>query len=87
MSIKKDELKKLRERPVEDIQKEILDSRDKLRVLRFDLASGKTKNSSLVRAMRKRISVLETLISEKTQKAVKDQSKADEPLAQAPAAK
>lgn len=64
--MKKDEFKKLKQRPVEDLKREIHDSRDKLRVLRFDLASGKTKNSSLVRDMRKRIAKVETLVQEKS---------------------
>lgn len=63
--MKKDELKKLRAKPIEDLKKEIFDSSDKLRVLRFDLASGKTKNTSLVRSTRKRISTVRTLIQEK----------------------
>jgi len=63
--MKKDDLKKLRDKQIVDLEKDIYDSREKLRTLIFDLASGKVKNSSVSRDVKKHIARLETLIREK----------------------
>ncbi len=63
--MKQTEIEKLREKKVVELQKDLFESQDKLRVLGFDLARGKVKNSSAVRNMKKRIATLFTLINEK----------------------
>lgn len=55
---------KLRGKSVEELIREVRNEEQKLQELRFDLARGKVKNSSLVRNARKNIAQLKTLIKE-----------------------
>lgn len=63
--MKRSEVQKLKEKSLDELKKELIQSRESLRALRFDLASGKVKNSSEVREMRKKIARLITLVREK----------------------
>jgi len=59
-------ISELRQKTKDDLEKMLLDSREKLRGLRFDLASGKVKNVKAVRGLRKDIAKTLTALSEKS---------------------
>ena len=63
--MKKEELKKIREKNVTDLAKESQTSKERLWQLRMDLASGKIKNVSEIRKLRKRIAIINTIIKGK----------------------
>lgn len=73
--MKRSEIKKLKEKTLEELQKELIASRESLRTLRFELASGKVKNSAAVREMRRKIARLLGFIREKERAAEKDKTK------------
>ena len=52
----------LRQKTKSELQKFLKDSRDRLRVLRFDLAAGKVKNVREVRKTRREIAQVLTLL-------------------------
>jgi ribosomal protein L29 len=64
--MKKDELQKLKNKSLAELEKELADSRERLRNLIFDLASGKTKNTALIAETKKRIARILTFINSKT---------------------
>lgn len=70
--MKKREIQELKNRPVAELQKLIAEARERLRVLRFDLAAGKVKNVKDLRMLRKDIARLSTLQRQKD--AVQSQS-------------
>jgi large subunit ribosomal protein L29 len=53
----------LRQRSKEELQKILQDSREKLRQLRFDLASGKVKNVREIRHLKKEIAQILTILN------------------------
>lgn len=55
----------IRQKPKEELQKVIKDYREKLRGLRFDLASGKVKNVREIRNIRKDVARILTILKEK----------------------
>lgn len=55
----------LRQRPESELKKLLADNRERLRVLRFDLASGKVKNVREIRKIKKDIARILTLLKEK----------------------
>ena len=55
----------LKQRPKEELGRMIQDNRERLRQLKFDLASGKVKNVREIRAVRKDISRIITILKEK----------------------
>jgi len=57
--------KELRQKTVEDLRKLERELREKLRGLRFDLASGKVKNVREIREIKKDIARILTVIREK----------------------
>ncbi len=63
--MKKQELKKYREKPISELQKELALLREKLLKLKFDLAAGKVKNIQEIRNVKKSIAQILTLINEK----------------------
>ncbi len=63
--MKKNELKNLKRKSIDDLQKELFNERERLRVLLFDLASGKVKNSAAVMTKRRDIARIFTIIKEK----------------------
>ncbi len=63
--MKKQELKKYREKPISELQKELAFLREKLLKLKFDLAAGKVKNIQEIRNVKKSIAQILTLINEK----------------------
>ncbi len=50
----------IKNKPVAEIDKEIKEDREKLRKMRFDLASGKSQNIKEIRATRKKIAMMLT---------------------------
>lgn len=55
----------LQQRPESELKKLLADNRERLRVLRFDLASGKVKNVREIRKIKKDIARILTLLKEK----------------------
>jgi ribosomal protein L29 len=62
--MKKDKLKELRARDVEELKSSADTLKEKLERLQFDLKSGKTAAIKDIRNMRKEIAVILTLIKE-----------------------
>jgi len=59
------EIQELRQKTEEELKKFLSEIRDRSRVLKFDLASGKVKNVREIRAVRKDISRTITILKEK----------------------
>jgi len=57
--------KEIRQKTIEDLRKLEKELREKLRGLRFDLASGKVKNVREIREIKKDIARILTVIREK----------------------
>lgn len=57
-------IKELREKSKEELKKFLQEKRERLMALRFDLAAGKVKNVKGIRATKKDIARILTLISE-----------------------
>ena len=57
--------KQLRKKSLKDLEKMRVNSREELRNLRFDLASGKVKNVRRIRELKKEIARISTLVKEK----------------------
>lgn len=55
----------LRKKPKKELQRTILDLQEKIRELRFNLASGKVKNIKEIRRIRKDIARILTILKEK----------------------
>ncbi len=55
----------IRQKPKEELLKNVKDYREKLRSLRFDLASGKVKNVREIRNIKKDIARILTILKEK----------------------
>lgn len=66
--MKKNELKELRGKAVELLEKELTEKRSRLNDLRFDLSLGKIKNVREIRQLKKSIAQILTLIRERTKK-------------------
>ena len=62
--MKKTEIKKLKERNVAELSKDLTEAREELRVLRFDFASGKVKNVSMIYETKKKIARILTFIKQ-----------------------
>ncbi len=63
--MKKKQLQSYTARSEGELQKELLEEREKLANLRFDLAAGKVKNIREIRHLKKNIAQLLTLIPKK----------------------
>lgn len=59
------EIKQLLKKEKKELEKDLLEKREELRQLRFDLASGKVKNIKDVRRIKKEIAVILTVINRK----------------------
>ncbi|MDD5710539.1 MAG: 50S ribosomal protein L29 [Candidatus Colwellbacteria bacterium] len=60
--MKKNEIKKLNSKTPADLKKSLVEAREELRVLRFDLAAGKVKNIQKAKEVRKKIARILTFI-------------------------
>ncbi len=58
------EIKELRQKSKAELQKILSDQREHLRNLKFDLASGKVKNVRVIRALKKEIARILTLLKQ-----------------------
>lgn len=56
--------KELRQKPKEEMKRIVLESKEKLRQLRFDLASGKVKNVREMHRLKKDIAKILTILKE-----------------------
>ncbi len=63
--MKKKELQSYTARSESELQKELLEEREKLAKLRFDLAAGKVKNIREIRHLKKNIAQLLSLLPKK----------------------
>ena len=61
--MKNQEIKELKNKPPKELEQMLKESREELRRMRFDLAAGKVKNVSKVRAVRKDIARLMTFLN------------------------
>lgn len=60
--------KELQQRPEQELKKILTDSKEKLRQLRFELASGKVKDVREIRQLRRDIAKILTLLGELSRK-------------------
>ncbi len=58
-------VKELKQKPKKELQKLLQNNQDKLRQLRFDLASGKVKNVREIRQIKKDIARILTTLCQK----------------------
>jgi len=58
-------IKDMNQKSKEELDKNLLDSREKLRQLRFDLIAGKVKNIREIRHLKKDIARIMTLLKKK----------------------
>ena len=63
--MKKSEIQKLKGKSVAELEKELVESRERLGVLSFDLASGKVKKASEIRELKKKIARILSFLREK----------------------
>lgn len=63
--MKQDEIQKLKGRSAAELEKDLVESRERLGVLIFDLASGKVKNNAEIRDLKKRIARALSFLKEK----------------------
>ena len=63
--MKRDDIQKLKSKNTAELEKDLGESREKLGVLLFDLASGKVKNNSEIRDLKKRIARILSFFQEK----------------------
>lgn len=61
--MEKNELQQLKNKPLSELQKNLNDYREKLRLLKFDLAAGKVKNISQIKKTKKMIARILTIIN------------------------
>lgn len=57
-------IRELREKSKMELQKLLIENREKLRQLKFDLASGKVKNVRVIRGLKKDIARILTCLEE-----------------------
>lgn len=58
------EIKELKQKSAAELQKMLQEQREKLRSLKFDLASGKVKNVREIRSLKKGIARILTLLKQ-----------------------
>lgn len=61
--MKRNDIRKIKEKGVPELQKDLVKTREELTQLRFDKASGKVKNAQSIREARKKIARIETFIA------------------------
>lgn len=64
--MKKTDIIKLKDKTIEELQKDLSVSREELRALKFDVIAGKAKNISTLVDTRKKIARIMTFIAEKS---------------------
>lgn len=63
--MKRDDVQKIKDKNTAELKKDLAESREKLGALIFDLASGKVKNNSEIRSLKKRIARALSFLKEK----------------------
>ena len=63
--MKKKEIQELKNKPLGELERLVIDSAEKLRALRFDLAAGKVKNVNELHQTRRKIARMKTFINQK----------------------
>lgn len=63
--MKRKDFEQLKNLSVEELQKMVLEKKDKIRQLKFDLSLGKIKNFSDIKKIKKDIAQILTLINQK----------------------
>lgn len=66
--MKRDDIQKLKGESTAELEKDLVESRERLGILIFDLASGKVKNNSEIRNLKKRIARALSFMNEKQRK-------------------
>ncbi len=61
--MKKSEFQQIKNKTVEELGKDLNNNREKLRILKFDLAAGKVKNANEIREVKKTIAKIQTLLN------------------------
>lgn len=64
--MKKKEIQELKNRPIAELMKMAKDGRERLRMLKFDLAAGKVKDVKEIRSLKKDVARALTFIREKS---------------------
>lgn len=72
-------VRELRRKPTKELQQTLIGLRDKLRELRFNLASGKVKNIREIRQTKRNIARILTLLKEQHVSSKADQPRAENP--------
>ena len=62
--MKKKEIQELKNKPIGELERLVIDSSEKLRALRFDLAAGKVKNVKELHHTRKTIARAKTFLTQ-----------------------
>ncbi|OGG42968.1 50S ribosomal protein L29 [Candidatus Jorgensenbacteria bacterium RIFCSPLOWO2_12_FULL_42_11] len=63
--MKKKNFQEIKNKPVAELQKELVGYRERFRVLKFDLAAGKVKNIREIKEVKKTIAQILTIINNK----------------------
>lgn len=58
-------IKEIQQRSEKDLHKDLIEVREKLRVLKFDLSAGKVKNVREIRSIKKDIAKILTVLNTK----------------------
>ena len=66
--MKKKNFQETKDRPAAELRKDVAEYQERLRVLKFDLAAGKVKNIREIRAVKKSIAQILTIIKLKNLK-------------------
>lgn len=61
--MKKNDIKKLKERNAKDLERDLAEAREELRALKFDLAAGKVKNVRAINENKKKIARIMTFLN------------------------
>ncbi len=64
--MKDKEIQQLKTKPVETLNKELIDYREKLRKFKFDLSQGKVKDIKEIKKTKKMVARILTIINEQT---------------------
>lgn len=61
--MKKQELEKLKNNPISELQKKLIDDYENLRKMKFDLTQGKVKNIKAIKEIKKTIARILTIMN------------------------
>ncbi len=61
--MKKEDLEKLKNNPLPELQKKLIDAYENLRKMKFDLTQGKVKNIKVIKEIKKTIARILTIMN------------------------